>query len=835
MMRMRNIISLFNDASFDCARTCIVGTLIALGLWASCNNANAGHFDDLVRPLFVKYCQECHSGEKPKADFRVDRLSADFADQANREQWQAVLAQLKSGAMPPKGKPRPPQHDLEGLSDWIGNEVAAAAAARRAAQGRVVLRRLNRVEYENTVRDLLGVDVELKELLPLDTQAFGFDNIADALHTSSFLMERYLEAADTALNVAIANVPQPPTIKKRYSLKETHHVKIASENVFRKLDNDGVVLFTSVPWQAVTLSPFYPSDRGRYRFRISASGIQSSGKPVTYRLEAGPMLMGTKNRLVGYFDAPADKSAVVEFVENLEARSTLRIHPYGLANSQVVDKVGADAYDGPGLAVEWVEVEGPLHDAWPPESHRRIFGDLSQAPAPTYNRSDRVEVVSKDPAADVERILRRFMRRAFRRTVSDDDVKPFVDIVEAKFAEKRSFEQAVRVGLGAVLASPEFLFLREEPGTLEDFALASRLSYFLWSTMPDDELLALAEQGAKRAAASDGTPSRAAKLSDPDVLQRQVERMLDSPKAASFIENFVGQWLGLRDIDFTEPSHILHPEFDDMLKFSMVRETELFFAELLKHDLSLMNFVSSDFTMLNGRLARHYGIPGVDGWEFRKMPLPPNSHRGGVMTMASVLKVTANGTNTSPVTRGAWVLDRILGTPPPKPPENVAALEPDIRGATTIREQLAKHRQIPSCASCHARIDPPGFALESFDVIGGWREKYRLTSWRRGAEEVTVDGRKMPYLHGLKVDPADVLPDGRAFQDIDELKQLLLTDKDQIARALTVKLLTYGTGGVPDAADQPEIDAIVGKVRDKNYGLRSLVHEIVQSKLFREK
>jgi len=827
---MKSLPTRLRAALFVCVGYAVAGHAIG--------RADGGYFDDQVRPLFVKYCQECHSGEKPKGDFRYNRLMADFANAANREQWQTVLEQLKSGAMPPKGKPRPAEQDAKMLTDWIGGEIAGAVAAGRAAQGRVVLRRLNRVEYENTVRDLLEIDVGLKDLLPLDSSANGFDNIADALHTSSFLMERYLEAADTALNVAIANLPQPPTIKKRYSLKETHHVKIASENVFRKLEDDGVVLFTSVPWQAVTLSPFYPPDRGRYRFRISARAVQSSGEPVTYRLEAGPMLMGTKNRLVGYFDAPADSSAVVEFVEPLEARSTIRIHPYGLASSQIVHKVGADAYDGPGLAVEWVEVEGPLHDTWPPESHRRIFGDLPRAPAPTYNRSDRVEVISKEPAADAERILRNFLRRAFRRVVTDDDVKSFIAIVEAKLAEKSSFEQAIRVGLGAALASPEFLFLREAPGKLDDFALASRLSYFLWSTMPDDELLALAEKGnspASGAAATDATNRAPSKLSDPDVLHRQVERMLASPKAAAFIENFVGQWLGLRDIDFTEPSHLLHPEFDDMLKVSMVRETELFFAELLEDDLSIMNFVNSDFTMLNGRLAKHYGISGVEGWEFHKTALPPGSHRGGVMTMASVLKVTANGTNTSPVTRGAWVLDRILGTPPPKPPANVPALEPDIRGATTIREQLAKHRQIASCASCHIRIDPPGFALESFDVIGGWREFYRLTGWRKGAVEVTVDGRKMPYLHGLKVDPADTLADGRAFQNIDEFKQLLLTDKDQIARALTIKLLTYATGAAPEAADQPVVEAIVGRIRDKNYGLLSLIHEIVQSKLFREK
>jgi hypothetical protein len=308
--------------------------------------------------------------------------------------------------------------------------------------------------------------------------------------------------------------------------------------------------------------------------------------------------------------------------------------------------------------------------------------------------------------------------------------------------------------------------------------------------------------------------------------------MLRDAKAAAFTENFVGQWLGLRDIDATMPSHILYPEYDDMLRASMLRETYLFFEELLRNDLSLANFVSSDFTMLNGRLAKHYGIPGIEGWQFRKVALPPGSHRGGVLTMASVLKVTANGTYTSPILRGAWVLDRILGTPPPRPPEGVAAVEPDIRGATTIRQQLAKHREVPSCATCHVRIDPPGFALESFDVIGGWREYYRSTG---NGKQVVVDGRRMPYLQGKKVDPADVLPDGRRFRDIDELKQLLLQDRDQLARALAGRLVTYATGAAPQAADEPALEAIVRNVRGRDYGLRSLVHEVVQSRVFLEK
>jgi hypothetical protein len=297
----------------------------------------------------------------------------------------------------------------------------------------------------------------------------------------------------------------------------------------------------------------------------------------------------------------------------------------------------------------------------------------------------------------------------------------------------------------------------------------------------------------------------------------------------------VGQWLGLRDIDFTMPSHQLYPEFDDMLKASMVKEAELFFAEVLTHDLSLTNFVASDFSMLNGRLAKHYGIEGVDGWEFRRTTLPPDSHRGGVLTMAGVLKVTANGTYTSPVMRGAWVLDRILGLPPSPPPEDVAGLVPDTRGATTIREQLAKHRADQSCAVCHDDIDPPGFALESFDVIGGYREQYRVTGWSRNSQEVVVDGRKMHYYHTGQVDPADTLADGRRFQNVDEFKQLLLADKDQLARALTKRLLTYATGAATKPQDREQINAIVARVREQNYGLRALVHEIVASELFQSK
>ena len=774
---------------------------------ASAQQAADKVYRDQVRPFLARHCEECHAGEKPKGDFRLDQLDPSFAAKTAEERWRTVQEQLRAGSMPPKKKARPPQAELQAVSDWIAGRIAAVEASRRTTEGRVVLRRLNRLEYANTIRDLFDTRVDLKEVLALDSSMDGFDNVGAALHLSSFAMDRYLEAADKALSAAIVNRPAPPSTKKRSSLKESHQVAHQQEPAFRVVD-DTVICFTSVNWQRVSLPHFWPNEGGYYRFRISACGVQSEGKPVTFEVTGGP-------NGVDYFDAPADVPTVFEFVAYKPAQSSLGILPYRLGHPNAVKAAGIDKYTGPGLAVQWVEVEGPLNETWPPASHRRIFGELPQKPS--AKRRERLEVVSENPLPDADRVLRAFARRAFRRAVTDADLAPFLALVQGRLDAKDSFEQAVRVGLSAILMSRRFLFLDEQPGKLDDFGLASRLSYFLWSTMPDDELLAAAERGTLR---------------EPAVLREQVERMLKDPKAAAFPKNFCGQWLGLREIDFTSPGHIAYPEYDEMLKLSMVKESELFFTELLEQDLSLANIVASDFSMLNGRLASHYGIPGVEGlWGFRKVALPPESHRGGVMTMASVLKVTANGTTTSPITRGAWVLERVLGTPPPKPPPNVPALEPDIRGATTIREQLAKHRTIESCASCHAQIDPPGFALESFDVIGGWREFYRLERWVKGAK--SIKGKQ--YLEGPKVDPTGEMADGRKFQNIDDLKQLLLRDKDQVARAMVRRLVTYATGGAPESADGSEIERVVARVREKSYGLRTLVHEIVQSRMFREK
>lgn len=781
--------------------------------WTLADEPNPASWERELKPLLTSACAKCHEGKEPEAGFALAALSADMSDIANRHRWKKVAARVRSGEMPPKDEPSLSAEESSRLVARIEAQIRGAELAERQANGRSVLRRLNRVEYENTVCDLLSIKTDLKDLLATDGSSDGFDNIGSALHMSSFALERYLTAGEKALRIAIANSTQPPLFSKRMDLRKERHVLNSEEKVYRHTD-DALVLFSSSPWNHVYVSDFYPPQGGTFRIRVSASAIQSDGKPLTYRLASGE-LRG-KAGLIGYFDAPAGEPKVSEIVVQLEPRTVVTVLPYGLARSTEVHKVGPDQYEGPGVAVQWVEIEGPLYDAWPPPSHTDLMGDLKQQSFPHQQIHNYREVVSDEPERDAKSILLRFARKAFRRAVSEKDIDPYLQLVRAKLAEKWSFEESLRVGLLGVLMSDDFLYLRESTGPLDAFALASRMSYFLWSSCPDEELLTLAESG---------------RLKESDVLRQQVERMLNSPKATAFTENFVGQWLGLRNIDFTEPNTYVYPEFDHMLKVSMIRETELFFEEVLKNDLPLTSFVDCDFSMLNERLAKHYGIADPQGYAFQKVALPKESHRGGVLTMASVLKVTANGSYTHPVHRGVWVLERILGNRPPNPPANVPVVEPDVRGTKGIRDQLAKHRD-GSCASCHAMIDPPGFALESFDVIGGWREHYRSTG---NGEPITIDGKRMNYLRGQKVECDGALPDGRAFANIDDFKKLLLDDKDQLARALTRQLVTYATGASPVDMDQDEIEKVVAAARDRGYGLRSLVHAIVQSPLFQSK
>jgi hypothetical protein len=420
-------------------------------------------------------------------------------------------------------------------------------------------------------------------------------------------------------------------------------------------------------------------------------------------------------------------------------------------------------------------------------------------------------------------VIETFAAKAFRRPLEPGEADRFVKLAQDSLAGGASFIDAAKLGLRGVLTSPQFLLFDELPGPrLSDHALASRLSYFLWSTLPDDELMRLAA---------------AKKLHEPETLKAQVKRLLADKRSQAFVKNFAGQWLDLRSIDATSPDTTLYPEFDEMLKYAMVGETEAFFAEMLAKDLPVTNFIHSDFLMLNHRIAEHYGI-GSDvakGEQFIRVSLPADSVRGGVLTQASILKATANGTVSSPVLRGAWVMKRLLGQPPAPPPPGTPGVEPDTRGAATIREILDKHRNNESCAGCHAKIDPPGFALESFDVIGGWRDRYR--SKEKGDKPTAkVENRGVwQYKVSLPVDASGQLADGRAFKDIKEFKNLLLAKPADVQRCLAEKLLTYATGAAPTYADGKAVNDIVSQSLKQGGGLKTFVTELVLSDTFRRK
>lgn len=800
-------------------RSIIAAVLISVLMSA----ARAG---DPVLPaqrFFSEHCLVCHDADTKKGGLDLTGLPWRPNDPETFDQWVEVFDKVDKQKMPPRQKARPDPTARAAFLKALGTELRAANLDRQRTEGRVVLRRLNRAEYENTLHDLLSIDLPLQHFLPEDSPVNGFDNVAAGLRLSMLHLQQYLEAADAAISAAM-DFRRRDGVKKRLRYQDEESVRDDArkkeKKTFRVLP-DAVVIFDDN--SPTVLRQWIVRDRGRYRIRISGRAYQAAGRPAWLKLYATDFKI---QQLLGYFDMPADGPRVMELTATLEAGQLLNLSPFDTNYDDQGRRsgfwgIGAEKYTGRGIAIEWVEVEGPVFDRWPPPSVGRLFGDLpvKELESDRRRRGAAFSIAPGDPRTAAAEVLRDFAGRAFRRPVTSADVEPFVKLACAGLDDGLTFEDAMRVAFRAVITSPRFLFLEERPGPLDDWALACRLSYFLWSTMPDDEL---------RKHASDGSLSR------PEILDGQVERMLSSARAGAFVDNFVGQWLDLRQIDFTLPDRKLYPEFDDILKAAMVGETRAFFAQMLRDDSTLKNFIHSDFLMLNRCIAEHYRIDGVTGEEFRRVPLPAGCHRGGLLTQASILKVTSNGTFTSPVLRGAWVLRRLLGEPPDPPPADIPAFEPDTRGATSIRQQLARHRSLASCASCHARIDPPGFALENFDVIGGWRDRYRAE--KGDTPPGKFRGRRIwEYGLGPPVDASGALADGREFQDIDDFKRRLLEREDQVARNVTASLLTYATGAGIQFADRDVVGAIVERLRSRGGGLRTLVHEIVRSETFRTK
>jgi hypothetical protein len=743
------------------------------------------------QPFFRRSCSDCHLEGMAKGGLDLAAVSTDLRDAEALRRWVRIYDRVRLGEMPPPRKEQPPAGERDAFLNALGGSLTRADLARR----KVVLRRLNRTEYENSVRDLFGVHADVRDLLPEDAYLHGFDSMGEALAASAELIQAYLQAAEVVLDAAYGPEKEPKKVSLKFPLAQDCKAHIG--DLFRDTP-DGVALFGGYCPSAAR--SFSCKDEGTYRVRIHAKGFQSE-RPVVMSVHAGDVIVNRRPfHLVGHYDLPTDRMSVIEFTDRFARGDTFLPKPFGVAGA------GKKEYPGPGIVVGEIEVEGPL-EPWPPPSRALMLGGADPL-------KGTLEVARK--------VLLPLLPRAFRRSLPPSAAEPYLALVKAELDAGRSYRDALRVGLKGLLTSPQFLFRKElvAAGSVDDFAVAVRLSYFLWSSMPDAALLEAAGRG---------------DLRTPAGLRAQADRLLKDPKAEAFTRNFAGQWLRLRDINFTEPDKKLYPEFDELLKASMVAETEAYFDEILKGDLSLLEFIDSDWAMLNRRLAEHYGIPGVEGLTIRRVELPKDSPRGGVLTQGAVLKVTANGTNTSPVGRGVWVLDRILGTPAPPPPSGIPSVEPDIRGTTTLREQLAKHRSVPSCAGCHSKIDPPGFALENFDVIGGWRDRYRsLGAGDRVEKFVDAGGKiRVQYKLGPKVDASGELCGGTSFREIRDFKKLLLRDKDGLAAGLAGKLLAYALGRGVGFSDRAEIDRIVAAVKPGNYGFRSLILEIVQSPTFR--
>ena len=633
---------------------------------------------------------------------------------------------------------------------------------------------------------------------------------------------RYLGAAEAVLGGLELRTHAPASSVRTLDIGGSGGGKRAiSEHMWLAKGDGTTVVFTGGLYPSTVMDQLAITDGGPYRIRFAVSAVNAK-VPISLALYAGSFRNGGDSDLLSYYDVAPGAAETIEVRCWLRAGDTIRPMPQRLTLPQEAKKDLA-AYQGPGLAFQPITIEGPLLEQWPARGQRLLYGDLAlREPPPAKGRIPPAEPISNDPDQDGARRLRAFASAAFRRPVAEAQVAPYIALLHDELAKKSSFKQAMETAASAILCAPDFLYLVERtrgPGTLlDDYSLAARLSYFLTRSMPDDVLLRTA---------ADGT------LHAPAVLKAQAERLLAGAGAQRFIADFTDGWLNLRDIGFTTPDQKLYPEFDDELQVAMVQETRAFIAELIARDLPPSNLVASDFAMLNARLAHHYGIPGVSGSQIRAVALPPGSHRGGLLTQGSVLKVSANGTSTSPVMRGVYVMERLLGFQPPPPPPGIPGLEPDTRGTTTVREQLAKHRHLKSCNGCHRVLDPPGFALKGYDVIGGWRERVR--SINKGEYvKADRDGRRVAYRLGPAVDASGDFESAGHFRDFEEFRALLSHQQPRITANLAARLLSFGTGRDLGFSDRDAIDRIVQALGPAG-GTRALLLLVVQSEPFLSK
>jgi hypothetical protein len=817
-------------------RTHLIATAL-LGLFS------AGALQAELPETFLKqYCYKCHGADKQQAERRFDTLPTTIKDFRQQEQWQDIVDQLNLGEMPPVDQKHPSQAERLAAVKAMTEDIAVAREKFAGSSRHTVLRRLNKVEYQKTISDLLGLNIDAwdpAENFPAEVTAEGFDNDGAQLVTSGLLLEKYFPAAESAVNRATHFGPQPET--KAYAQKSPFYFAGKESNDLPKLFQ--VDRFRFVPETPYTdlygrhyrggHIGFLPVVRqggvehsGKYTIRVRAAAVDRThdyGNTVDDFRNGDPLVLeiasvdrrgsvtsaGNVSKMVslttyeltsaepewfewtGYLEKGYEPE--VRFRNGTSATKRLtrllvndadkhpEFKPFALLQPGYERSHGVlQAYRGPKLRIWEIQLEGPQQQSWPPPGHRVLYGDLKPG--------------DLNPES-IDGRLRDFARRAFRRPPTEGELQPILALVTNKLAAGLKPLDALQLGFQAILCAPGFLYLQEGEGQLKDYALASRLSYFLWSSMPDDELLKLAAAGT---------------LGEPATRRRQVARMLADPKGRRFVSNFTRIWLELDNIGKMPPSQEFLSYYRDNLDSAMRKETELFFGHILDHNLSLREFLAADYSFLNRELAEHYGMPGLKGNHFRQVSLPPAS-RGGILGHASFLTASANGVDTSPVVRGIYVLNKLLDYNPPSPPDDVPAIEPDVRGATTLREQLIKHRADVTCAQCHNKIDPPGFALENYDPIGGWRDQYP---------------------DKLKVDSSGRFPGGKSFASNAEFRKLVVAQDGTFTRCLTKKMLTYAIGRKLNSSDRPSIDRISKGMIGTEKGLRDLIQAVVASESF---
>ncbi|MEZ5940719.1 MAG: DUF1592 domain-containing protein [Planctomycetaceae bacterium] len=810
----------------------------ALGAEKTAQADDANSFEQTLQPFLEAHCLSCHGEDEQEGDRRFDKLSKSIANGNDLVDYEEILDQLQLGRMPPKDEKQPTSAERRRVTSWLVDRVEKHQIAHNLHAGETVLRRLNSREYRNTLRDLLGLNMSMYDptaTFPREREVDHLDNVGDTLVTSGYLLSQYLTAAEQSVQKALLSQEQPKP--QTWKFDDNFRQQPEIDQVHGKTNGFSYITLYDVPGadkHEGAYAPIHefrqgvPTD-GYYEISFQAEAVNRDhpyddafiGTDRTEPLRLG--IVPGNSKVGPLHHTQPIEPLLAEFeLDDAPQRYTVRVwldaghtprftFPNGLMDarnlwSKLVRKY-PDQFPKPKdfgivemrylaikhgklpqIHVDDIEITGPHYDTWPTASQKSVLGDDCET----------ILKNGKFAEGEVRKQIESFARRAFRRPAIGDEVDRLVGLFESQRAAGRNEIEAYGDALTAVLCSPSFLYLDEggRGDQLSQHALASRLSYFLWASMPDDELLAAADRGG---------------LNKPEVLEAHVERMLNDPRSDSFVSGFLESWLTLDDLGSMPPDRV---KFSDYYRFdlqaAMRRETEMFTRHLLDENKSVIHFVDADFTFANRPLAKFYGAEPPAKPKFAQVALNDN-RRGGLLGQASVLTVTANGIDTSPVLRGTWVLENIFGRRPSPPPPDVEPLDPDIRGAVTIRDQLEKHRASEACADCHRSIDPLGFALENFDAIGRWRSSY---------------GK------GLPIDASGELEDGGTFQDIRDFKSHLKENPDRFTRTVTRKLLAYSLGRQLTPADNEHVEAIADEAQKSGNGFRDLVKQVVLSELF---